>query len=296
MAMFSAQCWRLWALLYCDTVNSNSDTSSTPSRDSSVLLTVEKTLRLLNLFDVEHQQWSIRELREATGESKTNILRITKTLEKLEYLERDPANGKLRLGTSVTKLSYVTLGHSELVLEAAPMMRRLCESTRQTVSLIVEIAPASVMLLYHVTLRFMPALRPTGGVVRPGLTSAASKVLLAFRPEATWDAVLAEPIQPRTERSIIDAAELRAQLLRARHEAIAFEFGEWNVELGGVSAPVFGPDGNVRAAMSIVAPIGECAPRAMDHRAGALRKVAADLSEQLGAPLDRVALLRNRSR
>lgn len=265
-------------------------------RDTGILLTVEKTLRLLSLFDVEHQQWSIKELRDATGESKTNVLRMVKTLEKLEYLERDPASGKLHLGTSITRLSYVTLGHSELVLEAAPMMRRLYETTKQTVSLSVEIAPASVMLLYHVSLRYQPALRPTGGVVRPGLTSAASKILLAFRSEESWDAILAGPIRPRTEKSITDVETLRAQLLRARQEAVAFEFGEWNVELGGVSAPVFGSDGGVRAAMSIIAPIGECSPHEMERRASALRRVAADLSRELGAPLDRIALLRNRSR
>jgi DNA-binding IclR family transcriptional regulator len=272
------------------------DNPTPATRDTSVLLTVEKTLRLLSLFDVEHQQWSIRELREATGESKTNILRITKTLEKLDYLERDPSSGKMRLGSSVTKLSYVTLGHSELVLEAAPMMRTLCDALKQTVSLSVEIGPASVMLLYHVTHRFLPALRPTGGIARPGLTSAASKVLFAFRPETIWDTILAEPIQPRTERTITDPDRLRQQLIRAREEAIAFDYGEWNVELGGVSAPVFGPDGSARAAMSIVVPIAECEPTEMDLRATALRRVAADLSEQLGAPLERVALLKNRSR
>jgi DNA-binding IclR family transcriptional regulator len=277
-------------------MDTEADMPPTAKRDTGILLTVEKALRLLSMFDVEHQQWTIKELREATEESKTNVLRITKTLEKLDYLERDQASGKLRLGSSVTKLSYVTLGYSELVLEAAPMMRRLCETTKQTVSLSVEIAPASVMLLYHVSLRFQPALRPTGGVGRPGLTSAASKILMAFRPDETWDAVIAEPIQPRTERSVTDADELRAQLLRARHEAVAFELGEWNDELGGVSAPVFGPGGDVRAAMSVIAPIGECQPQATERWAMALKRVAADLSEQLGAPYDRVALLKNRSR
>jgi DNA-binding IclR family transcriptional regulator len=277
-------------------MDSQADIPTIAKRDTGILLTVEKTLRLLSLFDVEHQQWSIKELREATGESKTNVLRITKTLEKLDYLERDPASGKLRLGTSVAKLSYVTLGHNELVLEAAPMMRRLCEATKQTIALSVEIAPASVMLLYHVSLRFQPALRPTPGVGLPGLTSAASKVLMAFRPEETWEAVLAEPIQPRTERSLTDPEELRAQLLRARQEAVAFEIGEWNSELGGVSAPIFGPGDSVRAAISVIAPIAECQPRVVNRWATALKRVAADLSEQLGAPFDRVALLKIRSR
>jgi len=278
-------------------VNAHADTSKTAARDSTVLLTVEKSLRLLNLFDVEHQQWAIRGLCQATGESKTNVLRITKTLEKYGYLERDPNTGNFRLGGGIARLSYVVLGHNELVLVASPLMRRLCDATKQTVALTVETAPGAVMLLYHVSLRFFPALRQAGGLPpQPGLATAPGKILVAFRPEGSWESVFDARIKPCTERTITDRTRLREQLLEARREAIAFDFGEWNIELGGVAAPIFGADGTACAALSVPAPIEECRPRQMGQRAKAVRKTAAEISEQLGAPLERIALLRNRSR
>jgi hypothetical protein len=65
------------------TMNPGDSAPTADSAASSTSRTLEKGLRLLGLFDAEHQQWSPRELREATGESKTTVLRLTKTLEVL---------------------------------------------------------------------------------------------------------------------------------------------------------------------------------------------------------------------
>jgi DNA-binding IclR family transcriptional regulator len=256
--------------------------------------TLEKGLLLLGLFDAEHQQWSLRELREATGESKTTVLRLTKTLEGLGYLARDPHSGKLRIGTSIVKFSYVNLCHNELVPVAVPYMRRLSEATNEPVDLTVEIEQGSIMTLYDVTPRCLRQGPSIGRITHPGLTTAAAKVFMAFRPEGTWDEVLAQPVQPATQLTITDPNQLREQLLRVRQEGVAFDHAEANAELGGVAVPVFGFDGSVRAALSVVSPIEQFGPREMADHADAAREVAAELSEELEAPVERVAFLKNR--
>jgi IclR family acetate operon transcriptional repressor len=251
-------------------------------------------LRLLGLFDAEHQQWSLRELREATGESKTTVLRLAKTLEGLAYLARDPRTGRLRLGASVLKLSYVNSIHNELVRLAVPHMRKLSETTNQPIDLMVQIERDSFMTLYDVAPRYVRPQAPVGRTTHLGLTTAASKICAAFQREETWGAILAEVVRPLTERTITDVKELREQLVRARHEGVAFDIGESSIELAGVGAPVFGFDGTVIAVISVVAPIERSGPAEMAGYADAVRDVAADLSEELGAPLERVAFLRNR--
>jgi len=57
---------------------------------------------------------------------------------------------------------------------------------------------------------------------------------------------------------------------------------------------VFGPAGRVVAALSVVSPIERFTSSEMAAQADAVREVGADLSEELGAPLARVAFLRNR--
>ena len=176
----------------------------TASGGPRTLRTLEKGLQLLSLFDIEHQQWTLRELREATGESKTNVLRVTKTLEGLGYLVRDPATRKLRLGPSIVRLSYVTLSHSELVRAAVEPMRRLSERLRETLDLMVEIELGSLMSLYDMTPRFLRTPPSIGRIVPCGVTTAASKIFVAFRPEETWDEILLQLVRPFTDRTILD--------------------------------------------------------------------------------------------
>lgn len=272
----------------------DADSAAAAPADSRTSRTLEKGLRLLGLFDAEHPQWSLRELREATGESKTTVLRLTTTLEGLGYLTRETRSGRFRLGSSIVKLSYVSLSHTELMRIAVPHMRRLSESTGQAVDLAVEIEQDSLMTLYDVAPRLLHSQPAIGRITHPGLTTAASKIFLAFRSEEAWDEVLAQPVRAVTERTITDAERLREQLLRVRQEGVAFDIAESNVELGGVGAPVFGPAGRVVAALSVVSPIERFTPSEMTAQADAVREVGADLSEELGAPHDRVAFLRNR--
>lgn len=257
--------------------------------------TLEKGLRLLDLFDVEHQEWSLRALREATGESKTTVLRLVKTLESLGYLTRDGRSGRYRLGASVTKLAYVVFPHNELVRVAAPFMRRLSEQTNETVDIMVEVEPGAVMSLYDSTTRFLRTQSSIGKVLRPGLSQAGIKILVAFRPIETWDQIIAQSIIRHTDRTITDPVELRRQLLAAREEGVAYDFGEWSTELAAVAAPVFGADGNLRAALSVISPVERFNPEIQSHHADLVREAAADISKELGAPPERVAFLRNRS-
>jgi len=257
--------------------------------------TLEKGLRLLGLFDVDHQEWTLRGLREATGESKTTVLRLVKTLESLGYLTRDGRTGKYRLGASIAKLTYVIFPHSELVRVAAPFMRRLSEQTNETVDIMVEIEPGAVMSLYDSTTRFLRTQSSIGKVLRPGLSQAGIKVLVAFRPEETWQATIAESVIRHTDRTITDPEELRRQLMRAREEGVAYDLGEWSTELAAVAAPVFGADGNLRAALSVISPVERFNEEVRARHADLVREAAADISRELGAPLERVAFLRNRS-
>ncbi len=268
----------------------------TSETGAHILRTLEKGLQLLSLFNVDHQTWSARELREATGESKTTVLRLTKTLESVGYLARDPQSGRFRLGTSVAKLAYVNLSHIELVRVAAPFMRELSRQTNETVDIMVEIDDHSVMSIHEVTPRFLPSPSNVGKILDLGLSTAGTKVFAAFRPEESWDVALARSVRPFTERTITDPAVLRKQLVKVREEGVAFELGEWSAELGAVGAPVFGADGRVRAALSVVSPVERFGPEQMAFHAHAARETAAELSRALGASIEKVAFLKNRAR
>ena len=255
-----------------------------------ISLTLEKGLRVLSLFDVEHQQWTLRELREEIGESKTVVVRLVKTLEGLGFLERDPENGEYYLGSTVAKLAYASQSQDALARIAQPLMRRLSEMTGETVLLDVETEPGWPMILSVVTARFLVPMFQIGRPARPGLRSAAGKLFVAFRDETTWASFLADAANddPRAGPD-----ELREQLIRARHDGVAFELD--NREIRAVASAVFGPDGRVRTSLSVITPIERFGPTEMRSQAACAKEIAAGLSQRLGAPSERVAFLREPS-
>ncbi len=252
-----------------------------PGSDRSPNRTLEKGLQILNLFDVEHTDWSLRELREESGFSKTTTLRLVKTLEALEYLACDPASGRYYLGSSMLRHAYVGLSRSELARIAHPFMVQLAEETTETAGLTVWTNQGPLLVdLVPTSRMFKPNLRL--GMLLPGRGGAAERVHLAFGRESTREIVLAGPQRARTPFTLTDPKRLRMELARVRREGVSFVLREWDVSMGAVAAPVFGADGFIRAVLAVVVPIERCGDQAMAAYTQAVRRTAHALSEEIG--------------
>lgn len=60
--------------------------------------TLEKGMRILNLFDYGHSAWSLTGIAEKIGMNLTSTYRLTNTFIELGYLNKDPKTKLLRLG------------------------------------------------------------------------------------------------------------------------------------------------------------------------------------------------------
>ncbi len=253
----------------------------TPGNDRSPNRTLEKGLQLLNLFDVEHPEWSLRELRETSGFSKTTTLRLVKTLEAMEYLACDPNTGRYYLGSSMLRHAYVGLSRSELARTAHPFMDQLAKETTETAGLTVWTNQGPLLVDLVLTARmFKPNLRL--GMLLPGRGGAAERVHLAFGRESAREAILSGPQKARTAYTLVDPKLLREELQRVRREGVSFELREWDVSMGAVAAPVFGADGLIRAVLAVVVPIERCGEEEMAAYKQSVRRTAHALSQEIG--------------
>ncbi len=236
---------------------------------------------LLGLFDIEHPEWSIRELCEHTGLPKPTVRRLIKTLEAAHWLAYDPESRKYHLGSSALRASYVAMSHAELVRLAHPILVRLTEETTESTSLSIWADRGALIIDTVPTARaFKPLTFP--GMPLDGTASADARVLLAFSPPHIQEAALARPQAKRTPQTTTDPDTIRERLRETREKGIAFESGEWNPGALAVAAPVFDASGDVRASISVVAPLERGSPEQMDRYAEAAKKAAAELSALLG--------------
>jgi IclR family acetate operon transcriptional repressor len=83
----------------------------------------------------------------------------------------------------------------------------------------------------------------------PANAIAAGKLLLAFRDP--WrEVVLASPLTPLTERTLVEPSVLRADLERTRERGYALEQEEFRVGTVALAVPVRGDDDEVVAALA----------------------------------------------
>lgn len=248
---------------------------TTPSR------TLEKGLAILSFFDVEHPDWSFKEICAQSRLPKATAFRLVKTLEALKYVTYDSQTAKYHLGSSMLRAAYLTLSNSELVRIADPILHRLAEVTTETVNLAVWTDQGAVIVDTVLTPRpFKPHNPP--GMFMHGLSNVHARVFLAFGAEGAWPAALAAPQEPRTEYTVTDPRLIEEELIKTRREGIAFGLQEWNLGMCAVGAPVFGSNGEVRASVAVVAPSERFGQGKMTEYAGEVKRAGANLSRELG--------------
>ena len=243
--------------------------------------TLEKGLFILSLFDAEHPEWSLRELRERADLPKATVRRLVKTLEAAKWVAYDPDSRTYHLGSSALRALYLATSHSELVRIVHPFLVKLAVETNESAifsvwtdhgALILDSAPSSRP--------FKPL--TYSGMLLPGVASADAQVLIAFGPEEAWDGLLAGPLERRTERTVTDPEVLRERWRTVRREGVAYDWGEWNLGAPAVSAPVLDGNGQLRGAITVVPPIERCSEEEMLEYGSAVKRTAAAVSKKLG--------------
>src|SRR5580704_1066253 len=94
--------------------------------------------------------------------------------------------------------------------------------------------------------RATPMLSQVGGMI-PAYCSALGRAILAYSQPAVIDAALAGPLPRRTPRTLTSLAAVPER-------GWAIEREEGNIGVSCVAAPVFGPLGDVAAALSVTGP------------------------------------------
>ncbi len=106
------------------------------------------------------------------------------------------------------------------------------------------------------------------------------KVLLAYQPPRAADFIIERMGLLRyTSSTITDASRLRAELRRIRRDGYAVDYGEQEEGVRCLAAPVFGPDGEIFAALSLSGPASRLEEKRMDALIPHLKRIAAALSE-----------------
>jgi IclR family acetate operon transcriptional repressor len=218
-----------------------------------VVQVVDRSLNLLELLRDSQDPLSLDEISRYLGVAKSSSFRLLRTLERRGYVERVDHGRRYRLGPECMTYAGRLSGRALAEL-ARPHMRRLRDRFAETVNLGV-LWQDEVLYLEMLESPQQFRMAAAVGSRSPVHATALGKAIVAYVPPEELEAVLKQRGLPAlTPRTITSLPVLRRELARTRARGYAEDRGETEPGASCIGAPIFGPDGQVLAAMSLSGP------------------------------------------
>lgn len=243
---------------------------------------LDKALAVLGAFTPERGPIGVSDVARIAGVSKSTAFRILSTFVEWRYLEREGSAYAIGPRLSIQDSQRRDTRRDQLREIAMPVMQSLFEMTHETVHLAV-LGDGVVEYLEKL---FGPnaAKSPSRvGATLPANCSALGKAMLAFSDRPVQHQACTR-LDRLTPYSITSPSVLCEQLQTIRSTHVAFDREESNLGLVCVAAPVFDPQHQVVAALSVSGAVHRYRPDRVAHSVrAAAERVSQALAHQTAA-------------
>lgn len=210
-------------------------------------------VRILEAFDADHPILPVAALARRAGLPMPTTYRLVDELVRLGLLDRG-ADRKVRVGLRMWELASRSSETVGLRDAAMPFMDDLHATIRQHTQLAV-LEGDEVLYLERKSARGAEVVNITRTASRLPIHACSSGlVLLAHATADVQERVLAADLRPLTPLTVTEPAELRRHLAETRYRGHAVVHGWVHEQASGVAVPVWGPEGEVIAALSVIIP------------------------------------------
>jgi len=250
------------------------------TNSSYVNKSLDRALRLLDLFDDSRVQLTASEIADLLGTTRATIYPTLHTMLTHGYLDRD-GNGRFVLGMKIVERSGQKLAHLDVRTIAQVHLRELARQLNANAHL-ATLHGNEVLYLEREQGRPAVVLREViGRRVSPHCT-ALGKALLAFLPVEDRSRIANDlDYVAYTSRTITDPAALLRDLETVERNGYALETEEFHLGSACIAAPVRGHDGRVIAAISVSMSLEDLSKR-REELAETIRETAGRISGELG--------------
>lgn len=199
--------------------------------------TLDKGLRILNLFDNRHLSWSLTAIAQKAGMNLTSTYRLVNTFIELGYLNKDPDTKLLRLGPMAVAMGNRILHGFELNRMIEPVV----DEIHHKYNLSIEVSFfQSIFMVQIYNIEETAMLTYSQDVVSEFLYCTASgKSILANLPrEECAELANRQSFAIRTDQTISDQEGLYSDLDLVRTRGYAIDNEEYIKGLIAIAAPI----------------------------------------------------------
>ena len=256
---------------------------------------VDRALDILLCFTREEPTRSLTQIAETVRMSKTTVHRLLTTLETRRFISRDKDSGMYRLGFRLVEMASLVLQDMELRRWVRPHLKSLSEQYGETVDLSV-LDGSHVMYLEVIESQRRVKLAAATGQRLPAYFTASGKALLAFTPEEQVRKILKENIAGHNGENGMTVKRALEDLSKVAERGYAVSEQEYEEQINAVAAPIFDADNNAVASIAIVGPSFRLSGERLPELGESIRKIADQISREVGMTTLSSAAAKTRSR
>lgn len=216
-----------------------------------------RALRVLGAFDPDAPALTLSQLSRRADLPLTTTHRLVQDLVAWGALERQPDDTYVvgRRLWALGLLSPVSRGLRDVSL---PFLQDLSATTGENAHVAVRDGAWALYVERISGRRSVPIVSRSGSRL-PLHATAVGKVLLAHAPDDVVDQVLRSPRRV-TDRTVVERPRLLRQLATARRRGYALTTEEMSIGTTSVAVPILDRDGQLLAALGVVAAAGRREP------------------------------------
>ena len=215
---------------------------------------LDRAIEVLFAFSRETPRLTADELARIAGLPRGSVYRYINALLEHGLLERANDKGQFKLGYRLVYFQSSVEYENDIEDYALPLMEQIRQATSETVHL-TRLRGHRAVDVRSLASRANVRVAPPFGQPVYLHAGANNKVILAFRPEREWEAVMSQGLPCYTENTITDGAALAAELRKIRREGFAVSDHEMHEGAWGAAAPIVDVDGHAIASIGVSGPI-----------------------------------------
>jgi DNA-binding IclR family transcriptional regulator len=229
---------------------------------------------------------TLTKIAERASMSPSRAYRYLRGLVDCELVEQNPISGQYDLGPEVLRLGLSAISRIDPVRLAIAELPGLSEKTGLVSTIVIwgNHGP-TVIRCEHGNLT--SPIRVREGIVLPLLNSAAGSLNLAYQPAGMTEPLLKTEIREwnavNKGKDAMTQERLEKLKEEVRKRGVTRTVGERNPFHANISAPVFGRDGKVELAITLIGVRGSYDMSYTGEIARILKQATQDMTRRLGA-------------
>jgi IclR family transcriptional regulator, KDG regulon repressor len=223
------------------------------SDEKYILSSVKNAMRILRLFKVGREEFSVTDIASQTNLPKSTAYRLISKMADEGFLSKNPKTNHYRLGLSILTLGGVITSHRDLFKEATPIVERVVEMLGETVHICL-LENNDVVYLFRNEGRDSVRLLTDMGRKNPLHCTSEGLALLAFQDEKTINKYVEKDLYAYTSSTITDVEQLKNYLVEVKKNQYAISKDHFYEGFVGIAAPIRDYTENVVASLSVIGP------------------------------------------